>query len=81
MRSPLTRMVRFAAWCAARLREQAAHETQAELNRQLAALHRPHGAVRPAHICAPAFATPGAGRRNDPLEQLWRLPARRVRRR
>jgi hypothetical protein len=62
-------------------REQAARETQALLNHQLSALHVPRGIMRPGHLCAPAWATAGAGVADDPLEQLWRLPAHRPRRR
>ena len=77
----LSQIARLAAWCARRLREQAARETQAELNRRLAALHPSAGLMRPAHICSPAWATAGPGHHDDPLEQLWRLPcARRPRR-
>ena len=81
MTSPLKRLNRLVAAGIRRLREQVIHEAQAELNRQLDALHRPRGTVRPAHICAPAWAAAGARRGDDPLEQLWKLPARRPRRR
>jgi hypothetical protein len=62
-------------------REQVARETQALLNHQLAALHLPRGIMRPGHLCVPALATAGGAPVDDPLEQLWRLPARRPRRR
>lgn len=62
-------------------REQTARETQALLNHQLAALHIPRGIMRPGPLRTPAWATAGTALEADPLEQLWRLPARRPRRR
>ena len=81
MTSPLKRLNRLVAAGIRRLREQVVDEAQADLNRQLDALHHPRGIMRPAHICAPALASSGQRRREDPLEQLWRLPARHPRRR
>jgi hypothetical protein len=77
LRSAGRRVTRPGAWLARVLREQAAHETQAELNRRLAAFDRPGATRVVAHICAPAPATLPATHRDDPLEHLWRMPVRR----
>ena len=81
MTSPATSIAALGRRIAHFFREQAARETQALLNHQLAALHIPRGIMRPGLVCPPAWATAGAGLTDDPLEQLWRLPARRPRRR
>jgi hypothetical protein len=63
-----------------RVREQADRETQAQLLAQLAALDYPQSVRHHEPASSQPLGERRRARADDPLELLWKLPARRPRR-